>query len=73
MNTLIRLLVVIAFGVLGGFLVWLAGGYTDRVLYPEGNLFRVAGLALFTTFTVVFGMLALVWPASGQSDSHPWP
>ena len=73
MSTLIRLLVLVAFGVIGGFAVWLAGGYIDHRLYPEANLFRVAGLALFTTFTVVFGMLALVWPASGQSDSHPWP
>ena len=73
MSTLNRLLVVVAFGVIGGYLVWLAGGYIDRLLYPEGNVFRVASLALFTTFAVVFGMLALVWPASGQSDSHLWP
>jgi hypothetical protein len=73
MSTLIRLFVVVAFAMIGGYLVWLAGGYIDRLAYPEANLFRVAGLALFTTFTVVFGMLALVWPASGQSDSHLWP
>jgi hypothetical protein len=72
MSALIKLLLVIATGVTGGFLVWLAGGYLDRLLYPEGNQFRLAALALFTTFTVVFGMLALVWPASGQSDSLPW-
>jgi hypothetical protein len=73
MSTLIRLLVVVAFGVIGGFLVWLSCDYIDRLLYPSGNVFRVAGMALFTTFTVVFGMLALVWPASGQSESHLWP
>jgi hypothetical protein len=71
MSALIKLLVVIAFTGTGGFLVWLAGGYLDRLLYPEGTQFRLAALSLFTTFTVVFGMLALVWPTSGQSDWLP--
>jgi hypothetical protein len=72
MAALARLLAVVAFGVVGGFLVYQAGGLVDRLLGPECDFCRVAGVSLFTTFVVVFGALALVWPASGQNESLPW-
>jgi hypothetical protein len=72
MNAVLRLLAVLAFGVIGGFLVYTAGGTVDRLLHPECNLCRLAGLSLFATFLIVFGALAFVWPNPGQSDSLPW-
>jgi hypothetical protein len=71
MNTVLRLFAVLAFGVIGGFLVYLAGDLIDRVLHPECNLCKVAGLSLFTTFLVVFGLFEFVWPPSGQDDPLP--
>jgi hypothetical protein len=73
MTALLKLFVLIAFGVVGGFLVHLAGGLVDRLLSPECNFFRLASLSLFTTFVVVFGALAFIWPAPGQNDSLPPP
>jgi hypothetical protein len=72
MTTLLRLFVLIAFAVVGGFLIYQAGGLIDHVLGPECNLCRLAGLSLFTTFVVIFGALAVVWPTPGSDDSRPW-
>jgi hypothetical protein len=72
MSTLIKLIAIAAFVVVGGFLVSLAGGLIDRQLDPDCNLCRLAALALFTTFAVVFGVLEFVWPVSDQGDALPW-
>jgi hypothetical protein len=71
MNALMRLLAVIALGVIGGLVVYLAGAHIDRLLHPECNLCRLAGLSLFTTFLIVFGALVFIWPTPGQRDSFP--
>ncbi len=70
-SALIKLVAIVAFGVIGGYLVSLAGSVIDRSLNPDCNFFRLASVSLFTTFTVVFGTLTLLWPTSNPRDSLP--
>ncbi len=72
MNAVLKLLAVIAFGVIGGYLIYLAAGRVDGLLSPDCDLCRLAAVSLFATFLIVFGLLAFVWPTPGQSDSFHW-
>ena len=69
MTTLMRLLLVVAFGVIGGGLIWTDGTWIDGQLHPRCELVRHAGVALFGTFVLVFGVLGIVWPVSDERDS----
>jgi hypothetical protein len=68
MIRLVKLAATVALVVLGGFLVYAGCGCLDRLLTPECDVLRVTGVALFTTFAVVFGALVGVWPVSDRND-----
>ncbi|HYT87151.1 MAG TPA: hypothetical protein VEL76_00395 [Gemmataceae bacterium] len=68
MSSLLKLTAIVAFLALGGFLLYTGCGCLDRLLTPECDLIRVAGIALFATFAVVFGALVGVWPISDRND-----
>src|SRR5262249_9048777 len=69
MTPWLKLLLIVALGLVGGYLVWLAGSWIDSQLHPKCELIRFAGVTLFGTFVIVFGLLELVWPVSDQRDS----
>jgi hypothetical protein len=68
MSTFLRIAAAVAFIVLGGFLVYTACGCIDRMLTPDCDLVRMAGVALFVTFALIFGPLVGVWPISDRRD-----
>jgi hypothetical protein len=68
MLTLLKTAAVVTFLLLGGVLMYSACGCIDRLLTPDCDLVRVAGVALFATFTVIFGTLVGVWSISDRND-----
>ncbi len=69
MFPMLRLLFVVAFGVLGGCLAYLAGCRIDELLHRDCELIRFAAVALFSTFVIGFAMLGGIWPVSDRHDS----
>ncbi len=68
MSVLLKLFAFLLFVVIGGFLVYTAGGYIDHMLQPGCDFFRLAAVSLFGTFVIVFGSLAGVWSLADRHD-----
>ncbi|MCI0456231.1 MAG: hypothetical protein L0Z62_04525 [Gemmataceae bacterium] len=64
MIPLMRLLFVVAFAVVGGYLAYWAGCHIDGLIHPDCELIRFAAVALVSTVVLGFGVLGVLWPVS---------